>query len=102
MKSERETPYDITYTWNLKYDRNELIPKTETDSQPQRTDLGLPRCQDRASWERSELGVWVSKLLYLGQKNSRILPYRTWKYVQYPVINHNEKENVNECVCIYI
>ena len=26
-------PYDITYMWNLKYDTNELIYKTETDSQ---------------------------------------------------------------------
>ena len=35
MKSERERqiPYDITYMWNLKYDTNELIYKTETDSQ---------------------------------------------------------------------
>ena len=26
-------PYDITYIWNLKYDTNELIYETETDSQ---------------------------------------------------------------------
>ena len=32
-KPERQTPYNITYTWNLKYDTNELIFKTETDSQ---------------------------------------------------------------------
>ena len=34
-KSEREKqiPYDITYMWNLKYDTNELIQETETDSQ---------------------------------------------------------------------
>ena len=44
MKSEgeRQIPYDISYTWNLKYDTNELIYKTETDSQTQRTDLWLP------------------------------------------------------------
>ena len=30
---ERQIPYDITYMWNLKYDRNEHIYKTETDSQ---------------------------------------------------------------------
>ena len=30
---ERQTPYDITYMWNLKYDTNEHIYKTETDSQ---------------------------------------------------------------------
>ena len=33
-KLERERQiYDITYTWSLKYDANELIYKTETDSQ---------------------------------------------------------------------
>ena len=30
---ERQIPYDITYTWNLKYDTDEPIYKTETDSQ---------------------------------------------------------------------
>ena len=34
-KSERERQmlYDTTYTWNLKYDTNELIYETETGSQ---------------------------------------------------------------------
>ena len=30
---ERQIPYDITYMWILKYDTNELIFETETDSQ---------------------------------------------------------------------
>ena len=32
-KSERESqvPYDITFMWNLKYDKNEPICETETD-----------------------------------------------------------------------
>ena len=30
---ERQIPYAITSMWNLKYDTNELIYKTETDSQ---------------------------------------------------------------------
>ena len=30
---ERQISYDITYMWNLKYDTNEPIYKTETDSQ---------------------------------------------------------------------
>ena len=30
---ERQISYDITYMWNLKNDTNELIYKTETDSQ---------------------------------------------------------------------
>ena len=30
---ERQTPYDITYMWNLKYGTNEPTYKTGTDSQ---------------------------------------------------------------------
>ena len=30
---ERQILYDITYMWNLKYDTNELIYETNTDSQ---------------------------------------------------------------------
>ena len=36
---ERQTPYDIAYLWNLKYDTNEFIYKTEIDSQIQKTNL---------------------------------------------------------------
>ena len=30
---ERQTPYDTTSVWNLKYNTNESIFETETDSQ---------------------------------------------------------------------
>ena len=30
---ERQISYDTTYMWNLKYDTNETIYETETDSQ---------------------------------------------------------------------
>ena len=30
---ERQIPYNITYMWNLKYNTNDFIYKTETDSQ---------------------------------------------------------------------
>lgn len=32
-EKERQIPYNITYMWNLKYDTNEPIYKTVTDSQ---------------------------------------------------------------------
>ena len=35
----------MTYVWNLKYDTNEHIYETETDSQTQRTDLWLPQAR---------------------------------------------------------
>ena len=42
--------------WNLKYDTNELI--YETDSQTQRTDMWLPR----EGWERDGMGVWYQQM----------------------------------------
>ena len=38
---ERQIPYGITYMQNLKYGTNELIYKTETDPQKQKTNLRL-------------------------------------------------------------
>jgi len=51
---ERQIPYDTTYTWNLKYDTNEPIYKTEIDPQTQRTDLWLPRGRGL----EDEMGGW--------------------------------------------
>ena len=44
---ERQISYDIIYMWNLKYDTNGLIYKTETDSQ--RRNLWLPEV--KGGWE---------------------------------------------------
>ena len=53
--SERQISYDITYMWNLKYDTNELIYKTEIDSQTEKTDL---RLANRKGGGGHKLGVW--------------------------------------------
>ena len=50
----KQIPYDISYMWNPKYDTDELISKTETDTQTQTTDLRLLRGRS----ERDEPGVW--------------------------------------------
>ena len=36
---ERQIPYDVIYMWNLKYDTDQHVYETETDSETQRTDL---------------------------------------------------------------
>ena len=42
--NQRQIPYDITYMYNVKKtDTNELIYKTEIDSQAQKTNLSLPK-----------------------------------------------------------
>ena len=51
---QRQISYDITYMWNLKYDTNEHIYETKTDSWAQRTQLGLPR--RREGWRIEGLG----------------------------------------------
>ena len=53
---ERQITYDITYMWNLNYDTNESIYKTETDSRDREQTCG---CQEE-QWGRDELGVWCS------------------------------------------
>ena len=45
-KSEWQILYGITYIWNLKYNTNECIYKTETDSQIQRR-LGVAKGKER-------------------------------------------------------
>ena len=81
--------------WNLKYDTNELIYETETDSQRYRTDLWL------LSGGRGRLGVGISrcKLLYIGWINNRVLLYSTGNYIRYPVTNYNGKEQKNLKKC---
>ena len=54
-ETERQIPHDITYIWNLKYDTNELIYETETDSQ---TENKLMVMKGERGWGRDKLGVW--------------------------------------------
>ena len=85
---ETQTPYDITCRWNLKYDTNELIYKTEIDSQTQRTDLWLPR-------ERGDgTGISRCKPVFTERISNKVLLYSTGNYIQYLIINHNEKEYI--------
>ena len=54
--SQRKKLYNITYMWNLKNNTNDLICKTETDSQTLKTNLRLPKRVERK--RRDKLGVW--------------------------------------------
>ena len=44
-------PYDIIYMWNLNYDTNEHIYKTETENR-------LVVAKGEGEWGREGLGVW--------------------------------------------
>ena len=51
-----------------------------------------------------EFGISRCKLLHTGWINYKVLLYSTRNCIQYPVINHNGKEDVKKgvCVCIYM
>ena len=49
-----------------------------------------------------EVGVSRCKLLYVGWTNNKVLLYSTGNYIQYPMINHNGKENFKKNVYICI
>ena len=78
-------PYDITYMWNLKYDTNEVI--YETDSQTKTTDLWLPRrwAGGRVDWE---FGSSRCKVLYIECIN-KVLLCCIENNIQYLEIKHN-------------
>ena len=101
-EGERQIPYDITYMWHLKYDTNEPIYETETDSQTQRTDLWVLR--QGGMWAGEEgLGVWDEQMqiIIYRMDTNKVLLYSTGNYIQYPVINHNGKEYEKECIHTY-
>ena len=97
---ERQIPYDITYMWNLKYDRNELIYETRNRL------TGIENRHVVAKGERGlgemewEFGVSRCKLVYIEWINNKVLIYSTGNYIQYPVINHNGKEYKKECIYV--
>ena len=85
--------------WNLRYDTNEHIHKTETESHGEQTS----DCQGAGgrAGKKWEFGVSRGKLLYTEWINNKVLLYSTGKYIQYPVTNHNGKEYEKEYIYIH-
>ena len=54
--------------WNLKYNTNEHIYETETDSQTQRIDLWLPRGSEGGGAKDYKLSI-----VYIGWINNKVL-----------------------------
>ena len=83
---------------NLKYDTNELIYKTETDSQTQKTNLWLPKGKGGGSGINQEFGISRYKLLYIKQIKKQGPTVSTGNYIQYLVINYNGREYEKEYI----
>ena len=69
-QKKRQIPHDLTHMWNLKYDTNEPIYETETDSQTQRLDFWLPRGREVGEEKIGRLGLDAiyCNLLYIDAK----------------------------------
>ena len=92
MKSDRERqiPYNITYTWNLKYGTNEHIYKTETDTDIENI-LVVAKEEGGGGGSGMDWESVVSryKVLHLECMGNEVLPYSTGNCVQYPGIEHD-------------
>ena len=89
-----------TYMWSLKYDTNEPIYETETESW---IENGLVVAKGEGVGGGVKWEVWVSryKLLYIEWINNKVLLYGTENYIQYPMINHNGRILKKECIYKY-
>ena len=78
--------------WNLKNDTNELIYKTEIDSQIQKTNLWLPKGKRKG---RKNLKFEVNRytLLYIDRYNNKGLLYNTGNYIQCLITTYNGNES---------
>ena len=65
--SQRQISYSITQMWNLilKNDKNELIYKTETDSQISKTNFTVNKGETWQGGINQEFGINIHTLLYI-------------------------------------
>ena len=78
--------------WNLKYDTNKLIYKTEIESQIQKTNVWLLKRKGGGV----KLGVWdqqTQTTTYKTDKQDSTI-YSTGDHIQYPIMNQNRKEHI--------
>ena len=86
--------------WNLKYDTNEHIYETETDSQREQT-CGCKGGGGNGGGKDWEFGISRCKLLMYSMDKHKVLLYSTGNYIQNPMINHNGKEYEKEYTYMY-
>ena len=90
----------FTYMWNLKYDRNEHIYGTETDSQAQEHNVWSLKGKEGRGGINWDFGISKCKLPRVKHKNKAPL-YSTGNYTQHPIINHDGKEYEEVCITVY-
>ena len=91
-KSERQIPCVTTYMCNLKDDsnRNRLI---DTENR-----LAVAKGWGGGGEMEWEAAASRCKLLYIERIKNKVPLYSTGNYIQYPMINHNGKEYIKQCI----
>ena len=84
--SQKEKDKYHMMSWNIKYDTNELIYETETESLDIENRLVVAKGEG--------VGVSRCKLLYVEWINNKVLLYSTGSYIQYPMIKDSRKEYI--------
>ena len=84
-----------------KNDTNELINKTETDSQTQKTNLWLPKGKG-GEGINYEVLINIYTLLYIKQIINKDLLYSIENSTQYSVITYMGKESEKEEIYVYV
>ena len=83
-----------------KNDTNELIYKTETDTQTQKTKLWLPK--EKGGRINQEFGINIYTLLHIKQITNKDLLYSTGNYTSHFVITYKGKESEKKQIHMYV
>ena len=87
---ERQISYDITYMWNLKYEKMNVSMKQKQTHRHREQTCSCQGGGGKGGMEW-QFGISRCKLLHTGWINGKVLLCSTGNYVQCPVINHNGK-----------
>ena len=96
--NQRQISYDITYTWNLKYDTKGLIYKQKQTHRFRKQTKDYQRRKGRGGMNQ-EFEISRYKLLYKTDKPQGHT-VSTGNYVQYLVITYNGKESKKKNIYI--
>ena len=86
-----------------KKDTNELICKSETDLQTEKTNLWLPKGNGGVGGGiNQEVAINIYTLLYIKQIINKDLLYSTGDSTQYSAITYMRKESKKEWIYVYV
>ena len=85
-------PYDVAYTWSLKYDTAGPTWETEADSQRERTDCWLPRGVGVGEGWSGSLRL-ADENYYTERRDDKVLLQSTGSYIQPPATSRNGEEH---------